>query len=170
MIGCTGNFSNPSAVPEMTPQDIYLHGHVASRMFRQTAQKQPGETETEEEEQGMPITISASFLDGLVLSLTPFHNSCNYRSAVVFGYAELVTDEDEAMYAMKLITENMLPGRWDGSRVPPTKAELKSTGVMRVKVVSVGFLPPFLSLFYMHYFFVFFGNIMCIWMNRKKLI
>jgi nitroimidazol reductase NimA-like FMN-containing flavoprotein (pyridoxamine 5'-phosphate oxidase superfamily) len=37
------------------------------------------------------MTVSATFLDGLVLSLTPFHNSCNYRSAVVFGFASVVS-------------------------------------------------------------------------------
>lgn len=37
---------------------------------------------------------------------------------------------------MKLITDNMLPGRWDGSRVPPTKAELKSTSILKVRVVG----------------------------------
>lgn len=85
---------------------------------------------------GLPMTIAATFLDGLVLSLTPFHNSCNYRSAVVYGYAELVQDEDEALYAMKLITENLLEGRWDRSRAPPTQAELRSTSILRVRVQS----------------------------------
>ncbi len=76
------------------------------------------------------------FLDGLVLSLTPFHNSCNYRSAIVYGHASLVTDADERLYAMKLITDNLLPQRWDKSRSPPTSAELSSTSILRVKVAS----------------------------------
>lgn len=75
-------------------------------------------------------------MDGLVLSLTPFHNSCNYRSAVAYGYASLVTDEAEALYAMTKITDNMLPQRWDKSRVPPTKAELQSTSILKVKIAS----------------------------------
>jgi len=87
---------------------------------------------------GLPITVAASFLDGLVLSLTPFHNSCNYRSAIVYGYAELVEDADEALYAMKAITDNMLPERWEKSRVPPSSAELKSTSILRVRIESVG--------------------------------
>jgi len=40
-------------------------------------------------------------MDGLVLALAPFHNSCNYRSAVAYGYATLVDDADEALYAME---------------------------------------------------------------------
>jgi hypothetical protein len=77
-----------------------------------------------------------SFLDGLVLSLTPFHNSCNYRSAVVYGHAQLVSDRAEALYAMQKITDNLLPQRWDKSRVPPTEAELKSTSILRVRIAS----------------------------------
>ncbi|EOA90207.1 uncharacterized protein SETTUDRAFT_158817 [Exserohilum turcica Et28A] len=130
MLGCTANYTDPSAEPATTPQDVYLHGHISSRMFQQE------EEEDEESRDGLPISIAASFLDGLVLSLTPFHNSCNYRSAVVYGYASLVTDEAEALWAMHKITEKMLPGRWDASRVPPTDAEVKSTGVMRVRIVS----------------------------------
>lgn len=84
----------------------------------------------------MPITVAASFLDGLVLSLTPFHNSCNYRSAIVYGYAELVEDPDEALYAMKAITDNLLPQRWEKSRTPPTTAELKSTSILKIKIES----------------------------------
>jgi hypothetical protein len=75
-------------------------------------------------------------MDGLVLSLTPFHNSCNYRSTVAYGYASIVTDDAERMYAMTKITDNMLPQRWAKSRVPPTKAEFQSTSILRVKVAS----------------------------------
>lgn len=75
-------------------------------------------------------------MDGLVLSLAPFHNSCNYRSAVAYGHATLVTDEAERLYAMHKITDNMLPERWNKSRNPPTKAELQSTSILKVKVAS----------------------------------
>ncbi|KAH4095370.1 hypothetical protein HBH46_167580 [Parastagonospora nodorum] len=126
MLGCTGNFEDQTADPHTTAQDIYIHGYVSARLFRQDTNS----TTTP----GLPITISATFLDGLVLSLTPFHNSCNYRSALVYGRAALVTDPAEALYAMKLITDNMLPGRWEKSRVPPTDVELKSTGILRVRV------------------------------------
>ncbi|KAF5851965.1 hypothetical protein GGP41_000711 [Bipolaris sorokiniana] len=133
MLGCTGNYSSPNDSPA---QDVYLHGYISGRLFKQSAGSPQQQNQQEKNEEGLPVTIAASNLDGLVLSLTPFHNSCNYRSAVVYGYASLVEDEDEAMWAMREITENMLPGRWEGSRVPPTKAEVNSTGVIRVRVVS----------------------------------
>jgi nitroimidazol reductase NimA-like FMN-containing flavoprotein (pyridoxamine 5'-phosphate oxidase superfamily) len=127
MLGCTGNFTNQSADPASSSQDIYIHGYVSGRIFKSGKNA---------DDQGLPITISATFLDGLVLSLTPFHNSCNYRSAVVYGYASLVDDADEALYAMKLITDNLIPQRWEKSRTPPTSAELKSTSILKVRVES----------------------------------
>jgi nitroimidazol reductase NimA-like FMN-containing flavoprotein (pyridoxamine 5'-phosphate oxidase superfamily) len=127
MLGCTGNFTNQSADPASSSQDIYIHGYVSGRIFKSGKNA---------DDQGLPITISATFLDGLVLSLTPFHNSCNYRSAVVYGYASLVDDADEALYAMKLITDNLIPQRWENSRTPPTPAELKSTSILKVRVES----------------------------------
>jgi hypothetical protein len=75
-------------------------------------------------------------MDGLVLALAPFHNSCNYRSAIAYGYATLVTSEPERLYAMTRITDNLLPGRWDKSRNPPTSAELTSTSILKIKVAS----------------------------------
>ena len=77
-----------------------------------------------------------SHMDGLVLALAPFHNSCNYRSAVVYGHASLVTSESERLFAMERITDNLLPTRWANSRNPPTKVELQSTSILRVKVAS----------------------------------
>ncbi|KAF2001814.1 5-nitroimidazole antibiotic resistance protein [Amniculicola lignicola CBS 123094] len=127
MLGCTGDFQNPDADPESSPQDIYIHGYVSGRIFR--SGKDTGG-------KGLPITIAASFMDGLVLSLTPFHNSCNYRSAVCYGYATLLTDEAERNFAMHRITDNMLPDRWAKSRVPPTKAELSSTSILKVTIYS----------------------------------
>jgi nitroimidazol reductase NimA-like FMN-containing flavoprotein (pyridoxamine 5'-phosphate oxidase superfamily) len=133
MLGCTGNFRNQSGDPNTTEQDLYIHGYVSGRIFKKGK---------EANEEGLPITVAASFLDGLVLTLAPFHNSCNYRSAIVYGYASLVEDQQEALYAMQMITDNLLPGRWEGSRNPPTKAELASTSVLKVRIQSGTFYSP----------------------------
>ena len=131
MLGCTASCpgGQPSTDDTADPSVVYLHGYVSARLM-----KLPGSSE--HSSRGLPITISASLLDGLVLSLTPFHNSCNYRSVVVFGYATVVEDEEEKLVAMKLITDNIAPGRWDNSRVPPTKTEMNSTSVLRVQIHS----------------------------------
>ncbi|KAJ4337449.1 hypothetical protein N0V95_008339 [Ascochyta clinopodiicola] len=131
MLGCTGSFSDPSSDPSTTTQDLYIHGYISSRLFKKG--KEAGE---HDDDQGLPITAAATFLDGLVLALSPFHNSCNYRSAVAYGYADVVTDQAEALYAMQLITDNMIPERWAKSRGPPTKAELSSTGILKVRIAS----------------------------------
>ena len=69
-----------------------------------------------------------------MLALTPNNHSYNYRSAVLFGKAQVVEDVDEKLWAMELMTEGVVRGRWEGSRVPPDKAEMGSTSVVRVRV------------------------------------
>lgn len=132
MIGCTGTFSSQESDPASTPQDLYIHGYVSGRLFRKSKEA----TKEADDGEGLPITVSATFLDGLVLALAPFHNSCNYRSAICYGYASVVTDAQEALYAMQRITDNLLPTRWSRSRYPPTKAELQSTSILRVRIES----------------------------------
>ncbi|KAI1777426.1 hypothetical protein F4818DRAFT_410283 [Hypoxylon cercidicola] len=87
-----------------------------------------------EEEEGLPVCVAASHLDGLVLALTPNSHSYNYRSAVLFGRAALVTDADEKLYAMELITNGVARDRYRHTRVPPNAAEMQSTSVLRVRV------------------------------------
>ncbi|KAJ5409133.1 flavin-nucleotide-binding protein [Penicillium cosmopolitanum] len=123
MIGYMGSFDGPST----GALDLYLHGHSASRVMRLA-----GNLGNE----GIPVCVAATLLDGIKLSLTPFNNSCNYRSIVMHGYASVVTDEAEKDWALRLITDGLVPGCWDNSRVPPTRAENLSTSVLRVHVAS----------------------------------
>jgi nitroimidazol reductase NimA-like FMN-containing flavoprotein (pyridoxamine 5'-phosphate oxidase superfamily) len=101
---------------------VYLHGSGVARLFRITANDE------------VPLTVCGSLLDGYVLALAPFHNSCNYRSAVVFGYGSVVTNDDEINFALRAIVNNSNPNRWENSRSPPTKAELNATGVLKVRI------------------------------------
>jgi len=131
MLGCFGSFNQPGSNETAAPA-IYLHGHVSSRFMKL-------QTSTRAEDEGLPgipVCVAATYMDGLVLALTPFNHSCNYRSAVVHGYASLVADPKEKMYGLELITDNIISERWANSRVPPTEAEMKSTSVIRVDVVS----------------------------------
>ncbi|KAL2822826.1 hypothetical protein BDW59DRAFT_149235 [Aspergillus cavernicola] len=126
MIGQMGSFDYPSASID-EPLDCYLHGYVSSRIMN-LARASEGK--------GLPICVAASKVDGLILSLTPNSHSYNYRSAVLHGYAELVTDEAEKLWAMELVTNSVLSDRWRHSRVPPDKAEMSSTVILKVKVVD----------------------------------
>jgi uncharacterized protein len=129
MIGQMGSFEDQSASLNVL-LDCYLHGSITSRVMRlaQEAMAQGDE--------GLPVCIAATKVDGYVLALAPFHNSYNYRSAVLHGYAQTVDDEDEKLWAMQLITDSVVPGRWENSRTPPTKTEMLSTRILRVKVFA----------------------------------
>ncbi|KAM0247017.1 hypothetical protein ACHAP5_004297 [Fusarium lateritium] len=95
MIGQMGSFDRPSA-DISDPLDLYLHGYVSSRFVN--LGRDAGA------EKGLPVSVAASHVDGLVLALSSFSHSYNYRSTVLFGHATLVEDEEERMYAMELIT------------------------------------------------------------------
>jgi hypothetical protein len=85
---------------------------------------------------GLPVCVAASKVDGVVLTLTPNSHNYNYRSAILFGHATLVEDPEEKLFAMQLITDSVVPGRWANTRVPPNKGEMASTQILRVKVHS----------------------------------
>jgi uncharacterized protein len=95
---------------------LYLHGSAASRMLR-TLQK------------GVPVCVTATLVDGLVLARSAFHHSVNYRSVVVFGTATLMESGEETVKVLELFTEKLVPGRWADVR-PPTRQELKGTKVL----------------------------------------
>lgn len=75
------------------------------------------------------VCVTVTLIDGLVLARSAFHHSMNYRSAVVFGAAKIITDENEKMEALRLFTEHIVPNRWAEVR-PPTANELKATTVL----------------------------------------
>ena len=101
---------------------LYIHGSAASRMLRQM-------------QQAIPVCITVTLLDGLVLARSIFNHSMNYRSVVVLGKAMAVTDPEEKLEALRLLSEHILPGRWVESRLPNEK-ELKATQVMRLPITE----------------------------------
>ena len=126
MIGTMGSYLHPS-YDLSNPLDCYLHGYVSSGIMK-AARASP--------DKGVPITIAATKVDGIVLSLTPNTHSYNYRSAILFGFGTLVDDPEEKTWAMKLVTESVIAGRWEESRTPPDSAEMASTVILRVKIVN----------------------------------
>lgn len=114
----------PFVIPTLYGRDgdrLYLHGSAASRMLRNLAQ-------------GVPVCVSVSHVDGLVLARSAFHHSMNYRSATVFGTATEVEGEEKDR-GLFVISENVLPGRWEEVRGPNEK-ELKATSVLRLAIES----------------------------------
>ena len=102
---------------------LYLHGSAASRMLRTLSE-------------GIPVCVTVTLVDGLVLARSAFHHSANYRSVVVLGTARLVSDPAEKMEALRLFTEHIMKGRWDDIR-QPTEQELKGTTVLAVPLEEV---------------------------------
>ncbi|KAH0491609.1 hypothetical protein TgHK011_003034 [Trichoderma gracile] len=139
MIGQMGSFDRPSA-DLGDPLDLYLHGYVSSRMMnlaRSSSSSATSEDNKEQQQQaGLPVCISASTVDAIILATSPFNHSYNYRSATLFGHATLVADDNEKLYAMELITNGVVPDRWRTSRQPPTKAEMQSTSILKVTIDS----------------------------------
>ncbi|EGO53997.1 hypothetical protein NEUTE1DRAFT_124373 [Neurospora tetrasperma FGSC 2508] len=128
MIGQMGSFSRPSAdLGDVL--DLYLHGYVSSRLMSLSRS-----SSSSGKEEGTPLTITATLLDGYVLSLTPNSHSYNYRSAILFGYAVPVTDPAEKLWAMELITNSVVPSRYQNTRTPPNNAEMQSTSILKVKI------------------------------------
>lgn len=141
MLGCTSSYPDPPLEDKSESRIVYLHGSISARMMRLAKAADAGEesesgSDLSPSDKGIPVCIAATQLDGIVLALTPFNHSCNYRSAVIFGHAHLVTDDAERSHAMQLITNNLVPSRWENSRVPLTSSELKSTGILRVEIDS----------------------------------
>ncbi|KAI9772375.1 MAG: hypothetical protein M1835_006279, partial [Candelina submexicana] len=129
MIGVMGSFDFPSADLD-EPMDCYLHGYVSSRVMNLARENSSDGSE------GLAVCIAATKVDGLVLSLTPNSHDYNYRSAILHGYASLVTSDEEKLWAMELITNSVVPGRWGNTRVPPDNAEMQSTRILKVHIVS----------------------------------
>ena len=99
---------------------LYLHGSPVSRLLKTL-------------QQGVDVCITVTILDGLVIARSLFHHSMNYRSVVLFGKAKLVEDEEDKMSALKALTEQMIPRRWNQARVPNTK-ELRATSVLSLEI------------------------------------
>jgi nitroimidazol reductase NimA-like FMN-containing flavoprotein (pyridoxamine 5'-phosphate oxidase superfamily) len=111
----------PFVVPTLHARDgdvVYCHGSSASRALRVLAQ-------------GVPVCLTVSLIDGLVLARSAMHHSANYRSVVILGRAELVAEHERKLAALEAIVEHIVPGRWSEVR-HPTEAELRATAVLEM--------------------------------------
>jgi nitroimidazol reductase NimA-like FMN-containing flavoprotein (pyridoxamine 5'-phosphate oxidase superfamily) len=102
---------------------IYIHGSAASRMLRSVRE-------------GIPVCVTITILDGLVLARSAFHHSMNYRSVMILGTATEVLDRTEKNDALKAIVDHVVPKRWDDVRWP-NEQELKATLVLRLPLEEV---------------------------------
>lgn len=103
---------------------LYLHGSTGSRpMLAARAD-------------GLPVCVTVTHLDGLVLARSQFNHSANYRCVIAHGDARLVTDPAEKLAALTAFVDKVAPGRAGDSR-PPDPRELAQTAVLRLPLVEV---------------------------------
>jgi nitroimidazol reductase NimA-like FMN-containing flavoprotein (pyridoxamine 5'-phosphate oxidase superfamily) len=105
---------------------LYVHGSTGSRPLRMTGQADPG----------LPVCLSVTHVDGLVLARSAFHHSVNYRSVVVHGVAHEVTGPEERRLALDALVDHVVPGRSADSR-PANAKELAATAVIRLDLEEV---------------------------------
>ena len=117
--------SQPFVIPTSygrVDDKLYIHGSAASRMLKQLST-------------AVPVCVTVTLLDGLVLARSVFNHSMNYRSVVVLGSAELVSNPDEKLAALHALSEHIIPGRWGQVR-QPNERELKATSVLRLSLAE----------------------------------
>jgi len=100
---------------------LFVHGSSKSRMLSALAD-------------GRPLCMVVTIIDGLVLARSAFHHSMNYRSAIIYGHAHEI-DGDDKMEALRIVSDQILPGRWDEVRLP-TDIEMKATTVLAIDIDS----------------------------------
>lgn len=101
---------------------LYVHGSAASRMLRTLAGS-------------VPVCVTVTLVDGLVMARSAFHHSMNYRSVVVLGSATVVEEAEDKTEALRVIVEHVSPGRWAEVR-PPNENELKATTVLSLPITE----------------------------------
>ena len=107
-------------------ETLYLHGSTGSGPML-AAKAEPS---------GLPVCVTVTLVDGLVLARSAMHHSMNYRSVVVLGEARVVEDPAEKLRAVRCLLDHIRPGRADDCRTPNPR-ELAATGVLALDLVEV---------------------------------
>jgi nitroimidazol reductase NimA-like FMN-containing flavoprotein (pyridoxamine 5'-phosphate oxidase superfamily) len=102
--------------------NLYVHGSAASRMLRSAAE-------------GIPLCVTVTHMDGLILARSAFHHSINYRSAVILGAGVEVTGDEEKTRVLHALVEHVFPQRWNDAR-PPYPKELAATSVLSLPITE----------------------------------
>ena len=113
---------SPVVLPQLHARvgdDLFLHGSSGARALRAAGHG------------GLQVCVTATLVDGLVLARSAFHHSINYRSVVVHGSAEEVTDLAAKEAALAALVDAVVPGRSAHVRGASRK-ELAATTVLRL--------------------------------------
>ena len=99
---------------------LYWHGSSASRMLRNQTK-------------GIPVCLTVTHVDSIVLARCGFNHSVNYRSVMAYGTAHKIEGEAEKLAAMDAFLNRFFPGRAELVR-PPTKQEAKATSFIGMEM------------------------------------
>lgn len=114
---------HPVVIPTIygrNENNLYFHGANVSRMLQSM-------------EAGLSVSINVTRTNALVLARSAFHHSLNYESVTLFGKAYLVEDDAEKNEALRIISDQVLDGRWQEVRKPNVK-ELHVTKVLKFQI------------------------------------
>lgn len=113
----------PYVIPAIyAPMDgrLLIHGSAASRTLRAARG-------------GIPLCVTVTLLDGLVLARSAYHHSMNYRSVMIFGVAAEIAEREEKLAAMRALVEHVVARRWADVR-PPSEDELRATMILSLPI------------------------------------
>jgi uncharacterized protein len=116
----------PFVIPTLyarAKETLYVHGSAVSRMLNTLSG-------------GVDVCVTVTLLDGYVLARSAFHHSMNYRSVVMLGRLRPVSARREMLRALRIITDHLVPGRWDEVR-KPNELEMKQTAVLALPLEEV---------------------------------
>jgi uncharacterized protein len=105
-------FSIPTAFVRYEDK-IYVHGSVGSHFIREI-------------EKGIPVCITVTLMDAIVVAKSAFHHSINYRSVILFAKAEKIENTEMKKDAFEWLTNKIVPGSWDYLR-PVKENEISKT-------------------------------------------
>ncbi len=115
-----------NGAPHVTPtlqwregDRVFWHGSAASRFLRVI--------------EGTQACLTVTLTDGLVLARSGFEHSISYRSVLLFGTVQIVSDPAEKEARLKAMMDQMFPGRWPQLR-PMTTQDLKATTILTMEV------------------------------------
>ena len=93
--------AHPVVLPTAVVRDgdrVLAHGSTGSRWLRRLAA-------------GAPACLAVTAFDALVVARSAFESSMRYRSAVLFGQCQAITEPDAKRRALDIITDALIPGR-----------------------------------------------------------
>jgi len=112
-------FSIPTAFVRYEDK-IYIHGSVGSHFIREI-------------EKGLPVCVTVTLADALVVAKSAFNYSVNYRSVVLFATPEKIEDEQTKMDMFEWLTNKVVPGSWEYVRAVKDN-EVKKTTVLALSL------------------------------------